>query len=346
MNAGRPLRLLLAGFGNVGQTLAEILVTRNAYPALADLELEVVAITTGSRGTVADERGIDLAAALEAIRSGGRFSEDHPGRVEVDTLQAASMLDYDVLVELTPLTIAARGEPAIGHLAAALGRGRHAITCNKGPIAWAYRKLDALARRNGCTLLHEGTVMDGAPVFNLARHCLRGNRVVRLEGILNSTTNVVLGEMERGAALSDAVAQAQRLGIAEADPANDLDGWDAAVKIAALANVLMGAQLLPDAVQRTSIRDVTPDRLEAALAHGHRLKVVCEATREADAVRGSVTLREVPAGDVMATVEGTGSALRIVTDLMGTIVLVEEEPDVRTTAYAVISDLFELAGKV
>ncbi len=329
------MKLLLLGFGNVGRRLAEILADRASYPGLADLDVSVVGITTGSRGGVADPDGLDPRRVL-AERE--RFPS------ELSSEEALRTLDYDVAVEMTPLDIQGRGAAAVSHVRAALERGRHVITCNKGPIAWAWRPLRDLARERGVSFLYETTVMDGAPVFNLAQRCLQGNTLLRIEGILNSTTNFILGEMEKGMSLGIAVKGAQRLGIAEADPANDLEGWDAAVKVSALANVLLDADLPPEAVERESLLAVPPERVQEALACGYRLKVVCEAFRERGTVIGRVRVREIPLADPFARVAGTGSILRLTTDILGKLVLTEEDPDLSTTAYGVLSDLFRLRG--
>ena len=336
------MRALLVGFGRVGRKLAEILPDVQSHPGLAGLDVSVVAITTGSHGALANDSGLDLPAALAALRNRGAFTAAHPDFAFLDTPSAIRSVDCDVVVELSPLSVAGRGEPAISHVRTALLRGRHVITANKGPLAWAYGELTALARETARALLHEATVMDGAPVFNLARRCLRGNTILRIDGVLNSTTNVVLCEMERGAPLDAAVAAAQRLGVAETDPSDDLEGWDAAVKVAALANSLMGATLLPDQVERESVRSVTRERIDHARANGCRIKMVCELFREDGAVRGRVVARELPSADPCARVEGTASLIRLSTDLLGTLVIAEEAPDPATTAYGVISDLFAL----
>ena len=337
------VRLLLLGFGNVGRRLAEVLVDRASFPGLAELgEVSVVGITTGSRGAAANPEGLDLRRVLAEIAEHGRFGGWYEDAATLTSAEALRGLDYDVAVEMTPLDIPGRGAAAISHVRAALKRGRHVITCNKGPLAWAWRPLRDLARERGVAFLYETTVMDGTPVFNLAQRCLRGNTLLRIEGILNSTTNFVLGEMERGASLDDAVAGAQRLGVAEADPANDLAGWDAAVKVSALANVLLDAGLPPEAVERESLLGISPERVREALARGCRLKMVCEAFREGKKVIGRVRVREIPLADPFARVEGTGSILRLTTDILGKLVLTEEDPDLSTTAYGVISDLFRL----
>ncbi len=337
---GSPLRLLLVGFGNVGRTLAEILRDRERYPALAALDVAVVGITTATHGALADERGIDLAPCDRCREATGRLGGAAPA-----TLEAIRTLDYDVLVELSPLNVRDRGEPAITHVREALRRGAHVVTANKGPVAWAYRELAALAAAHGRRFLHEAAVMDGAPVFNLVRHCLPGNVIVRLDGVLNSTTNVVLGTIERGASLAEGIAEAQRLGVAEADPSLDLDGWDAAVKLAALANAAMGVELAPEAVTRQRLHEVDAAWVRTAAARGARVKMVAAVERAGDGATASVTAQELPLSHPFAHVDGPGSVLRITTDLMGTITLAEEAPDLKTTAYGVIADLLAIARR-
>src|SRR5436309_11663980 len=152
------MKLLLLGFGNVGRRLAEILVDRASYPGLADLDVSIIGITTGSRGGLADPDGLDLRRVLAEIAEQGRFAST------LTSEEALRTLDYDVAVEMTPLDIPGRGAAAISHVRAALERGKHVITCNKGPIAWAWRPLRDLARERGVSFLYETTVMAGAPV--------------------------------------------------------------------------------------------------------------------------------------------------------------------------------------
>jgi homoserine dehydrogenase len=338
------LRALLLGFGNVGRAVADILVRRDEYPGLAALDVDVVGIVTGSHGALVSRRGLDLARVLADWRREGGFAPSHPGRADLGAREAIRTIPCDVVVELTPLTRSAQGEPAITHVREALRRGCHVVTANKGPLAWAFADLARAAARRGREFLYETAVMDGVPVFNLARHGLRGVTVARIEGILNSTTNAILCALERGEPFADALARAQREGYAEADPSDDLEGWDAAVKLAALARVLMGAELVPEAIAREGIDGLDASRAAAARARGLRLKLVCEAWREGKAVRGRVAVREVPLDDPFALVDETSSILRLVTDLAGSVVVTEERPDIHVTAYGVISDLLTLSS--
>ena len=247
-----------------------------------------------------------------------------------------------MLVELSPLE-PLTGEPATAHVAAALRRGLHVVTANKGPVAHAARRLTALAaRRHGVRFLHEGAVMDGFPVFNLAGRCLRGVEVRGFRGVLNSTTTRILSRMEADVPFDVSLAEAQAAGVAEADPAFDLDGWDAAVKACALANALMGADLRPADVERVSVRGVTAEEVARAALEGKRWRLVARARRDGRKVTARVAPEELPLGDLLVS-EGADGVLVLDTDLMGEVGLWEGAGGVDQTAYAVLSDLLEVA---
>jgi homoserine dehydrogenase len=341
------VRALLLGFGNVGQKMAEILtLERREHPGLASLDLSVVGLFTGSHGSLVDPSGIDLEAALRQRRQARRFPPEHPNHSNLTSLDAVRTLDYDVLVEITVLSIRKQGEPALSCVREALRRGRHVVTANKGPLAFAHGELESLALESGVKLLHESTVMDGAPLFSMVRSSMRGCTIQGLSGILNSTTNFVLNEMERGISLQDAVHTAQEEGFAEADPSHDLEGWDAAAKITVLASALMGARQTPLDVEREGITGVTPELVGQVLRAGKRLKLVCRAWREAGSVRTRVGLEEVSQDHPFATLSANGSVLRLETDLMGPIVVAQEDPTLSDTAYGVLNDLLTLSGEV
>src|SRR5467141_1156865 len=191
-----------------------------------------------------------------------------------------------VVIEITPLRIAPR-QIGVDHIVAALSSGKHVITANKGPLVYHYRRLKELARTHGLGFRYEGTVMDGAPVFNLFQETLRGIRILSFEGILNSTTNLILSMMEGGRTYEDGVKSARRIGLLETDPSMDLDGWDATVKACLLANVLMGGRLLPERVPREGIASLTPKRIEAARSSGKRLKLIARGWRAGRSVKAS-----------------------------------------------------------
>jgi homoserine dehydrogenase len=314
-----------------------------SYPCLDELDLSIVGITTARHGQLANPEGVDLARALRETADGSGFADDNPDLTKLDSIDAARTLDYDVLIELSPLCIEERGEPALSHIRSALERGRHVITANKGPIAFAYRELRRMAKEKNCSLRHESTVMDGAPILSLAQNALAGCWVSSVEGIFNSTTNFVLTRFEEGAGLQEAVSEAQRLGIAETDPRYDLEGWDSAAKTAIIANVFLDAELTPLDVEREGILSATPEAIGRARRRGRRLKLVCRAWREGDEVRARVGIEEVPLSDPFAEVTGTGSIIRWHTDLMTPVTLIQERPTITDTAYGVLVDLMATA---
>ena len=313
-------------------------VERKSFSGLKDLDLKTVGIFTRQRGALVDADGIDLGRALERLRENGAFPA-----APMPVMQALQALDYDVLVELSTLGIEKRGEPAVSHVRAALARQRHVVTANKGPAAFAYRELSSLARENGVRFLFESTVMDGAPVFSL-RQALGGCRVTGISGILNTTTNFVISRLEKGESMGSAIKTAQELGFAEADPSLDLEGWDAAAKIAILANVFLGADIDPLQVERQGIRSLTPEIASRVVFEGRRLKLVCRAWREGGKVRAEVKPREVPMENHFAAVNGKGAALRLETDMMGPLWIIQEDPGLNDTAAGVLQDLLTVAA--
>ncbi|MCF7936603.1 MAG: homoserine dehydrogenase [Synergistales bacterium] len=339
------MHALIIGFGNVGKTMARILTDeRERFPGLAGLDLTPAAIVTKNHGAVANPDGIALAEAYHSYLDADGFTE-HPDAARMTALEAAQTLEYDVLVELSTLSIDGRGEPALSHIRTALQRGKHAVSANKGPVAFAWSELDRIAREQRRRFLFETVVMDGAPIFNLARGCLKGCTVTEVDGIFNSTTNVILTSMEKGISFDEAVRQAQQVGIAEADPSNDIDGWDAAAKTAALANVLMDAGITPFDVEREGIAGITLEDVSAARRAGHHLKLICRARRDGEHVRAGVGVERIPQDHHFAAITGSGNILRYHTDLMAPIHVIQETPDLYDTAYGVLDDLLTLKAE-
>lgn len=248
----------------------------------------------------------------------------------------------EVVVEITTLN-PATGEPAISHIRAAFARSKHVVTANKGPIAHAYAALSQEAKQAGVEFRFESTVMDGAPVFNLVRNNLPGCKIRGFTGVLNSTTNVVIQAMSEGRTLQEGVEEARRIGITEADASYDIEGWDAAAKTAALANVLIDARKTPLDVDRRGVGRLTPERMLALKAQGRTIRLVSRARVTAGGIRLRVRGEVLPETDILASARGTSSLLLFDTDLMGTVGTVEINPGVEQTAYGVFSDLVDIA---
>lgn len=332
----RYLDVALLGFGNAGRAFARLLLEKKAdILARYGAEIRVTALVTGSHGSLIDPAGVDLRRALAVAEAGGSF----PGGD--DGLAVARTAAYDVLAEATPLNIRT-GQPAIDHIRAALSRGKHAVTANKGPVAWAWHELQELASENTVHLYCETTVMDGTPVFNLVQRTLPLARVTEVSGILNSTTNFILEHLAAGEDYDAILAEGRRLGFVEADPAMDIDGYDAAAKITALLNVLMDAHMTPDRVDRTGIGHITAADVRAAAERGRVIKLLCRGWLESGAVRAEVKPVEVCKGDLLATIDATSSVVSITTDLMGKVSVVEHDPLIEQTGYGIFSDVLRV----
>ena len=333
------LRLAIICFGNVGQEFARLLMSkRECLLRSKGLDVEVVSISTKSKGSLSSKKALDLEKALKLIAEKGSLRDSGKEFTDLSPSEILKKSDADMMIELSPLNIDS-GEPAIGHIKTAMENGMDVVTANKGPIAFAYNKLRNLARSRGVHFRFEGTVMDGTPIFNLVEKTLQGCEILGLRGILNSTSNFVLTEMAHGRSMAEAIEEAQKRGFAEADPSLDIDGWDAAVKITALANVLMDAQTNPKSVARAGIRDVALADIQRAAKDGKKIKMIANASPIADGVKLSVTRELIGQDHPFWSVDGTSSALTIRTDLMGDLTMIESNPAVTQTAYAVLSDI-------
>ena len=325
-------KLALIGFGNVGKEFVRLLRSKEVR-LREDYGIEFLLTGVASRriGWLANANGLDTAALLA-----GQFPETPAWAAPRNVREWLEATDADVVFEASSLN-RHTGQPAIDHLKAALERGAHAISANKGPVVYAYRELRQMAQSKGRKLLFESTVMDGTPIFSMFPHCLPAVELRSFRGILNSTTNVVLTEMESGLTLEQAVRRAQEIGVAETDPSDDLDGWDAAVKVAALTIVLMDVPVKLDEIERVGIRTVSPEQVRAARAAGSRYKLICRAERVGNSVRASVRPEQLPMSDPLALLEGTTSALRFETDVFG-LSIIEHKPGVVATAYGLLGD--------
>jgi homoserine dehydrogenase len=334
--------LVLVGFGHVGRRFARLLEERRDWLALDyDLDTRIVGIATQHHGAIFRETGLDAVAAAVKIEGGHPMVEpDVEASDSFDVIRrlAAGDAPLKVLVEATTLDITA-GQPAIDHVRAALQAGCDVVTANKGPTAFAHEELSAVAADRGRSFLFEGAVMDGVPIFNLVREALPAVDIVGFRGVVNSTTNHILSALEDGEGFDAALERMQALGIAEADPSLDVDGWDAAAKTSALANVLMRARMTPQAVEREGIGPATARQAMAAKARGARVRLVASAWTTPEGVRTSVRPVELPETDLLAGLRGMANALVLQTDLLGEIAICQLSGSLTQTAYALLSDL-------
>jgi homoserine dehydrogenase len=332
--------IALVGFGNVARTFVRLLGERRGdLERDHDVSCRVTGIATRRNGAFYDPEGLDALGAVTRVEDGtslARFTGPRAdGSRAVIHALGRSPAPLKVLVETTTLNID-NGQPAIDHVKQALESGCHVVTANKGPAAFAYRELSTLASRNQVSFLFEGAVMDGVPVFNLVRQAMPAVTIRGFRGVVNSTTNHILSALEEGQDFGPALARMQADGIAEANPSLDLDGWDAAAKAAALANVFLDAEITPHDVERSGIGETTAKWARRCVAEGRRLRLVASAVRGGSAVVG---LTELPESDVLAGLRGTSNALVFETDTLGRVAILQLDGGLTQTAYALLSDL-------
>ena len=342
--APRTVRLCLLGFGHVARALCDLLARQESVLAQRHgLRLLVSAVGT-RHGSLVHPEGLTPAEVLAAI--GRAPAPPGPHRPPAELLGASGA---DVLVELTVMEQDFAPQ-ATGHMELAFVLGMDVVTANKGPIAWNWRRLAAAAAAARRRVRFESTVMDGLPVFSLLELTLPDCRLLGFEAVFNATTNFIIDAMAEGRSFAEGLAHARAEGFAEADPAHDIDGWDAACKAAALANVAMDADMTPADVDRQSLRDVPHEQIAAARAAGRRLRLVTSvwqeqpsgATHPAGRVRARVRAEELDIDHPLASVSGESLGAVLHTDLMADVVVCERHALVPQTAYGVYADLVHL----
>lgn len=335
-------RLAIIGFGNVGQGFAEIL--RDHGPRILEqfgVRFRIVGVSDNLKGSIHDPAGVDPGDLLDAIRLSGNFGGvDAPDR-GWDGIEMARRSDADAVVELS-YTDLETGEPATGHIRAALEAGKHVVTTNKGPVALHYAELSEMARERGLEIGVEGTVMSGTPTVLNGMNLLRAAGIKRVQGILNGTCNYILTRMEEGSTYEDALQEAQDNGYAEADPTGDVEGFDAAGKVVILANLLMNVPMGMDDVDRTGISGLTPADISAAQDAGERWKLIGTLEPADDGVTASVRPERVPLSHPLASVGGATNAVTYSTELLGDVTLIGPGAGRLETGYSVLVDLLEI----
>jgi homoserine dehydrogenase len=331
-------KLAFLGFGNVGKSLAQLLMNKRAeLIERYNLTFSVTGIATGRHGVAIDPNGIDLEQALRVLSAQEALDRISTIPVPLDSFDFIRRCGADVLFENTPVNYTS-GQPAVDYIQRSLELGIHVVTANKGPVVHAYRRLTELAQDRGVKFLFESSVMDGAPIFSLFRETLPAAQLHSFRGVLNSTTNLILTRMETGETFDQAVAYAKKIGIAETDPSGDIDGWDASVKVAALVTVIMGIPLKPQEVDRQGIRQITSASVLEAAGQGKRWKLVCSAQRYGDQVKANVRPELVDRVSPLYAAEGTTSIMQFETDVLGKLSILEENPGPMTTAYGCMAD--------
>ncbi|MBI4850189.1 MAG: hypothetical protein HY819_00025 [Acidobacteria bacterium] len=341
-NHTKIIKIALIGFGNSACRLAELLIEREKeITSKYRVKIIVTAIATARGGKIISKEGINLMLALELVRSKRSLAELDKVEVLENTLDIIEKSDADIIIETTLLNLN-NGEPAYSHIKQALLSGKDVVTANKGPLAFAAKELFKIARAKGVALRYESTVMDGTPVFNLVKHTLPLAKINRIRGIVNSTTNFILSEMEMGRDFAPSLEEAQRRGIAEADASLDIEAWDAAIKATVLANCLMDANLKPSEVIRKGISEIKKTEVLEAINRGKKIRLVIDIERINSSIQAKALPTEISKEDIFYNIDAFSNILALETDLMGTLMIVEQDPTLTQTAYGLLSDLLSI----
>ena len=337
-------KIAFIGFGVVGQGLAEILLSdKHELQQKNNFSYSVVAISDKLKGSIYNSKGLDLEKVLALVRSNTSL-EEYPQAEKKgwDSLQTIKDSNANVIVEVSWTDIQT-GEPALTHVKTALNLKKHVVLTNKGPIALAVDQLLTLAKKNNVQLKFEGTVVSGTPVLNLGLNNLAGSKITEIQGILNGTTNYILTEMEKGMSYTNALAQAQKLGYAEADPTGDVEGWDALGKVVILTNTLMHYPLTKDQVEREGITNITLENVQQAAKEGMRWKLIASTKiAENGHVKASVKPIKLPLSNPLASISGPTNALTFKTKYLGDVTIVGPGAGKEATGFALLADLLEI----
>jgi homoserine dehydrogenase len=340
------VRIWVVGLGTVGRWLLSALDSQSEQlERRYGFAPVVVGVANARHGFIHRPDGLDLPTVL-AMAEHGRPLTEHPGVNHwPDALAGLQETEADVLVEVTQ-SPATDGEPGYAHMREALGRGVPVATSNKWPVALHGVELLELARANDAALRAESTVMSGTPVLSTLTDGLAGARPLDVRGTLNATANVVLSDMAAGTSYEDALAAAQEAGLAERDPAADVEGHDTVAKTMTLAALVFGIQLRPEQVARRGITDVE-DQVREAAATGRRVRLVATLERTGPAgLAARVEPVAVASDDPLATVEGVMNAVICRADPVGQVIVIGPGAGRELAGQGVLSDLIALAGRL
>lgn len=339
-------KLALIGFGNVARALARLLIRKqDLLKSQYEVTFSFTGIATGKHGFAVNPNGLDIQKALELVESKQSISELSTIPVG-DSLAVIDNSQADIMFENSPVNTQT-GQPALDHIRKAFDLNMHAITANKGPVVHGYRELLALAKSKGRQFKFESTVLGGAPVFSVYREAFPLAELTSIKGIFNATTNVILSLMENGETYENAVVYAQSIGLAETDPTNDVDGWDAAIKVAALVTVLMDTPMTPQQVNPTGIRGITSEMIANAKAEGKRYKLVCSAEKIGDKVEASVSPQLVDSTSPLYGMMNSSTGITFRTDvILDYSIVLSEKPGMKggpvETAYGLFADFVNI----
>ena len=329
------MRIILCGFGVVGQSLMKLFESRSEdLYAKYGLKPRVVGVAD-SRGSAVDPSGLRFDRLVEVKGRTGSVKNYSRRKNSMSGIKMIRNVDADVLIETTASNYA-DAEPGMTHIMSAMRKGMHVISVNKGPLALAFPSLTELAAYNQVMFKFSGTVGGGTPILDYAKNSLRGERITSFAGILNGTTNYILSNMATGMSFDEALKDARQRGYVEADESLDLDGLDAAAKLVILANWVADMKVTMPDIDRTGIRNVTTEEIKKAASRNCAIKLIAAWDK-------NLTVRpvEVPNRDPLC-VNGTLNAISFTSEHSGTQTIIGRGAGGIETASSILRDLLDI----
>ncbi|SVA54169.1 uncharacterized protein METZ01_LOCUS107023 [marine metagenome] len=333
------MRIILCGFGVVGQSLAKLLESRaeDLY-ARYGLKPRIIGVFD-SKGSAIDVSGLDVTRLIQIKKKYGSVRKYSNTKNNVSGIQMINELEAEVLIETTASNYK-DAEPGMSHIINAMKHGMHVISVNKGPLALAFPSLMELATYNHVIFRFSGTVGGGTPILDYAKNSLKGERIISFDGILNGTTNYILTNMTNGMSFKDALNDAKKRGYVEADESLDLDGLDAAAKLVILANWIMGMKVTMPEIKRIGIRKIDSDDIRKAAANNSAIKLIASCDNGL-----IVKPKELPFDNPLC-VSGTLNAISFTSEHSGTQTIIGRGAGGIETASSILRDLIDIRNEI
>ena len=333
------MRIILCGFGVVGQSLAKLLESRaeDLY-ARYGLKPRIIGVFD-SKGSAIAVSGLDVTRLIQIKKKYGSVRKYSNTKNNVSGIQMINELEAEVVIETTASNYK-DAEPGMSHIINAMKHGMHVISVNKGPLALAFPSLMELATYNHVIFRFSGTVGGGTPILDYAKNSLKGERIISFDGILNGTTNYILTNMTNGMSFKDALNDAKKRGYVEADESLDLDGLDAAAKLVILANWIMGMKVTMPEIKRIGIRKIDSDDIRKAAANNSAIKLIASCDNGL-----MVKPKELPFDNPLC-VSGTLNAISFTSEHSGTQTIIGRGAGGIETASSILRDLIDIRNEI
>jgi len=332
------MRIILCGFGVVGQSFAKLLESRSEdLYARYGLKPRIVGVFD-RKGSAMDSSGLNASKLIDVKKKYGSVNKYSDTENNASGTEIINNLEAEVLIETTESNYK-DAEPGMTHIVDAMKRGMHVISVNKGPLALAFPSLMEIAEYNHVLFRFSGTVGGGTPILDFAKNSLRGERIISFDGILNGTTNYILTNMANGMTFNDALDDAKKKGYVEADESLDLDGLDAAAKLVILANWIMGMKVTMPDIKRTGIRKIDSSDIKRAAEKNCAIKLIASCNKEL-----TVAPKEITIVDPLC-VSGTLNAISFTSEHSGTQTIIGRGAGGIETASSILRDLIDIRNE-